>query len=168
MTKAPPPQPGTPSGCERIAYVVGFKESATYSDVYGGGGAVVGLDCHLVRPIDRPSDTLIVFMHPVGGGMYLPMVRALADAGHHVLWANSRYRGASFGSWSHTPIGNHAGSVGGPLLQRAYGLPASSAGASWADTGIPATSRAASAARQPDRYRFLTCFPASIPPILPY
>jgi len=88
--------PGTPRGCERIAYAVGFAENATYSDVYGGGGAVVGLDCHLVRPVGAPSDTLIVFMHPVGGGMYLPMVRALAAAGHHVLWANSRYRGADY------------------------------------------------------------------------
>ncbi len=89
-------QPGTPRGCERIAYVVGFLENATYSDVYGGGGATVGLDCHLIRPIDQPSDTLIVFMHPVGGGMYLPMVRELARVGHHVLWANSRYRGADY------------------------------------------------------------------------
>ncbi len=88
--------PGTPRGCERIAYAVGFTEGATYSDVYGGGGAVVGLDCHLVRPIDQPSSTLIVFMHPVGGGMYLPVIRALAAAGHHVLWANSRYRGADY------------------------------------------------------------------------
>ncbi len=88
--------PGTPRGCERIAYAVGFQESATYSDVYGGGGAIVGLDCHLIRPVGRASETLIVFMHPVGGGMYLPMVRALAAAGHHVLWANSRYRGADF------------------------------------------------------------------------
>lgn len=96
MSAATRSQPGTPAGCERIAYAVGFTENATYSDVYGGGGAVVGLDCHLVRPIDQPSDTLIVFMHPVGGGMYLPMVRALAAAGHHVLWANSRYRGADY------------------------------------------------------------------------
>ncbi|MEM7272152.1 MAG: alpha/beta hydrolase [Actinomycetota bacterium] len=96
MPDQPMTHPGTPSGCERIAYAVGFQEQATYSDVYGGGGAIVGLDCHLVRPIDRPSDTLIVFMHPVGGGMYLPVIRALAKAGHHVLWANSRYRGADF------------------------------------------------------------------------
>ena len=88
--------PGTPKGCERIAYAVGFQESATYSDVYGGGGAIVGLDCHLVRPKGQPSETLIVFMHPTGGGMYLPMVRELAKKGHHVLWANSRYRGADF------------------------------------------------------------------------
>lgn len=96
MTDNIPGQPGTPSGCERIAYAVGFQENATYSDVYGGGGAVVGLDCHLIRPIDRPSDTLLVFMHPVGGGMYLPAVRALARSGQHVLWANSRYRGADY------------------------------------------------------------------------
>ena len=88
--------PGTPKGCERVAYAVGFKENATYSDVYGGGGAVVGLDCHLLRPTNQPSETLVVFMHPVGGGMYLPMVRQLARQGHHVLWANSRYRGADY------------------------------------------------------------------------
>ncbi len=96
MSDLPPNHPGTPKGCERIAYAVGFFEDATYSDVYGGGGAIIGLDCHLLRPVDQPSDTLIVFMHPVGGGMYLPMVRGLAAAGHHVLWANSRYRGADF------------------------------------------------------------------------
>ncbi|MEZ5228997.1 MAG: alpha/beta hydrolase [Acidimicrobiales bacterium] len=32
-------------------------------------------------------------MHPIGGGMYLPIMGALARAGHHVIWANSRYRG---------------------------------------------------------------------------
>jgi len=93
MTEQQPVNPGTPRGCERIAYAVGFKENATFSDVYGGGGAIVGLDCHLIRPIATPSNQLIVFMHPVGGGMYLPMVRGLARAGHHVLYANSRYRG---------------------------------------------------------------------------
>ena len=96
MSSTPVVHPGTPPGCERIAYAVGFQENATYSDVYGGGGSVVGLDCHLIRPVGQASDTLIVFMHPVGGGMYLPMVRALAAAGHHVLWANSRYRGADY------------------------------------------------------------------------
>ena len=64
--------PGTPKGCERIAYAVGFQENTTYSDVYGGGGAIVGLDCHLIRPINHASDTLIVFMHPVGGACTYP------------------------------------------------------------------------------------------------
>lgn len=92
-----PPPPGTPPGCERLAYVVVHREDARFSDTYGGGGDIVGLDCHLVRPrAGRPgavSDTVLVFMHPTGGGMYLPVVGALAAAGHHVIWANSRYRG---------------------------------------------------------------------------
>lgn len=32
-------------------------------------------------------------MHPIGGGAYLPMVTALARAGHHVIYCGSRYRG---------------------------------------------------------------------------
>lgn len=88
--------PGTPPGCERIAYVLGRREVSAFSDTYGGGGDVIGLDCHLVRPVDRPSDTVVIFMHPTGGGMYLPIVGGMATAGHHVIWANSRYRGADF------------------------------------------------------------------------
>ncbi|MEM1247661.1 MAG: alpha/beta hydrolase [Acidobacteriota bacterium] len=87
------PLPGTPPGCERLAYVVVYEDKGKFSDVYGGGGNIVGLDCHLVRPTDRSSKTLLVFMHPIGGGMYLPILSGLAMAGHHVLWANSRYRG---------------------------------------------------------------------------
>ncbi len=85
--------PGTPRGCERQAYVVVHHEAAAFSDTYGGGGDIIGLDCHLVRPTDQPSSTVIVFMHPTGGGMYLPIVNGLARDGHHVIWANSRYRG---------------------------------------------------------------------------
>lgn len=85
--------PGTPPGTERLAYLVVHREEAAFSDTYGGGGAVIGLDCHLVRPVDRPSRRVLVFMHPTGGGMYLPIVPGLAAAGHHVIWANSRYRG---------------------------------------------------------------------------
>lgn len=65
-----------------------------FSDTYGGGGDIIGLDCHLVRPVGTPSDAVLIFMHPTGGGMYLPIVPGLARAGHHVIWANSRYRGS--------------------------------------------------------------------------
>ena len=85
--------PGTPPGCERVAYVLVHREDAAFSDTYGGGGNVVGLDCHLVRPVDTAAERVLVFMHPTGGGMYLPIVPGLAAAGHHVIWANSRYRG---------------------------------------------------------------------------
>ncbi len=92
----PDPQviPGTPANCVRVPYVVGFADNPKVSsEVYAGSGALIGLDCHLIKPVGSESDTLIVFMHPIGGGMYLPIVRGLADAGHHVVWANSRYRG---------------------------------------------------------------------------
>lgn len=85
--------PGTPPGCERVAYVLVHREEAVFSDTYGGGGNVVGLDCHLVRPVRSEPRRVLVFMHPTGGGMYLPIVPGLASAGHHVIWANSRYRG---------------------------------------------------------------------------
>ncbi len=85
--------PGTPPGCERTAYVVVHREDAAFSDTYGGGGNIVGLDCHLVRPVGSPATRVLIFMHPTGGGMYLPIVPGLAAAGHHVIWANSRYRG---------------------------------------------------------------------------
>lgn len=87
------PVPGTPPGCERIAYVLIHREDAAFSDTYGGGGNIIGLDCHLVRPAAIPSKRVLVFMHPTGGGMYLPIIPGLAAAGHHVIWANSRYRG---------------------------------------------------------------------------
>ena len=91
--------PGTPFGCERVAYVLVHREDAAFSDTYGGGGNVIGLDCHLVRPLapssqgQPSSNRVLIFMHPTGGGMYLPIVPGLAAAGHHVIWANSRYRG---------------------------------------------------------------------------
>ncbi|MDH3707184.1 MAG: alpha/beta hydrolase [Acidimicrobiia bacterium] len=78
------------------AYPVVFAEPPVpdgFRDVYGGAGELVVLESYRYTPVDHPSDTVIVFMHPIGGGVYLPMVRALARAGHHVIYCNSRYRG---------------------------------------------------------------------------
>ena len=61
--------------------------------MYGGVAELVVLESHLLRPKDKPSDTVLVFMHPIGGGAYLPMMNALARAGHHVIYCNSRFRG---------------------------------------------------------------------------
>ena len=62
-------------------------------DVYGGVAELVVLESYLLKPKDKPSDTVLVFMHPIGGGAYLPMINALARAGHHVIYCNSRFRG---------------------------------------------------------------------------
>jgi alpha-beta hydrolase superfamily lysophospholipase len=80
---------------QRIPYLVIFDDSSAYRDTYGGVGEQVALECYHLRP-DTPSDTVLLFMHPIGGGAYLPINNALARAGHHVIYANSRYRGADY------------------------------------------------------------------------
>ena len=77
---------------ERIPYLVAFQNTSGVRDVYGGLAEIVVLECYHLKP-ETPSDTALVFMHPIGGGAYLPMVNALARAGHHVVYANSRFRG---------------------------------------------------------------------------
>ena len=75
-----------------MPFLVAFRDSSEVRDTYGGTGEYVTLEAHLLRP-PNPSDTVLVFMHPIGGGSYLPMPIALARAGHHVVFCNSRYRG---------------------------------------------------------------------------
>lgn len=78
---------------QRIPYLVMFEDVSPYRDTYGGVSEHVVLESFLLKPTDHESDTAIVFMHPIGGGAYLPMMTALAKAGHHVIYCNSRYRG---------------------------------------------------------------------------
>jgi pimeloyl-ACP methyl ester carboxylesterase len=81
---------------ERIPYLVIFKEVAGFKDTYSGEIGSVTLKAHLLKPKHRHSDTVIVFMHPIGGGEYLPMPNALARAGHHVIYCSSRYPGVDY------------------------------------------------------------------------
>jgi pimeloyl-ACP methyl ester carboxylesterase len=78
---------------ERRAYGVGYAERAAFKDTYGGVEGMVFLECYQLIPRGVPSDTVLVFSHPIGGGGYLPMVTELAKCGNHVIYANSRYRG---------------------------------------------------------------------------
>lgn len=78
---------------DRIPYLVAYQNNSAVRDVYGGVAELVVLESHLLKPKDKPSDTVLVFMHPIGGGAYLPMINALARAGHHVIYCNSRFRG---------------------------------------------------------------------------
>jgi len=78
---------------ERIPYLVAFAEQSQFKDTYGGSADFVALESYWLKPKDKPSDTVIIFMHPIGGGAYLPMVSALAKKGCHVIYCNSRYRG---------------------------------------------------------------------------
>lgn len=78
---------------ERIPFLVTFEEKAGFKDTYAGEIGRVVLKAHLLRPRQRPSTTVVVFMHPIGGGEYLPLPVALAKAGIHVIYCNSRYVG---------------------------------------------------------------------------
>ena len=82
---------------EREAYPIVFQEQAAFKDTYGGAEGIVVLEAHRIRPRGSESDTVLMFMHPIGGGAYLPMVHELAKQGHHVIYAGSRYRGADYG-----------------------------------------------------------------------
>ena len=81
----------TDRGFERIPYLLLVEEkSAPFKDVYGGVDHVV-LRSHLLKAPGSKSRSVIVFMHPIGGGEYLPLPMALARTGHHVIYCQSRY-----------------------------------------------------------------------------
>ena len=68
-------------------------ESAAFKEVYGFAGSqgVVNLEGVRTMPRGRPSKTLVVMMHPTSSLQVLPVPRALAMAGVHVLCAGNRY-----------------------------------------------------------------------------
>jgi pimeloyl-ACP methyl ester carboxylesterase len=74
----------------RIPLLIAFREAVGLRDTYGGIDGVVALQAHHLKP-ETPSDTIVIFMHPMGIMHYLPLPPALADAGVHVLTAVSRY-----------------------------------------------------------------------------
>jgi len=79
------------AGYERIPYLIMFEDKGPYKDTYAGEIGRTVLKSHLLKPADKPSDTVIILMHPIGSGEYLPMTIALAKAGHHVIYCQSRY-----------------------------------------------------------------------------
>jgi len=74
----------------RIPLLLGWREPVGLRDTYGGVDGVVALQAHHLKP-ETPSDTLVIFMHPMGIMHYLPLPGGLAAAGVHVLTAVSRY-----------------------------------------------------------------------------
>ena len=77
----------------RKPILIVFEEKSPFKDTYAGEIGRVALQAHLITPKERPSKTVVVFMHPTGGGAYLPMLNALAKTGVHTVWCDSRYRG---------------------------------------------------------------------------
>ena len=80
-------------GVVREPYGFVHADPSPLKDVYGGPSGLVFVECMRIRPSSGESKTAIVFSHPIGGGSFLPLVTALAYAGHHVIYCNPRYRG---------------------------------------------------------------------------
>ena len=76
---------------EPYGYV--HADPSPLKEVYGGPTGQVFVECMRIRRDNRESKTAILFSHPIGGGSFLPLVTALAHAGCHVIYCNTRYRG---------------------------------------------------------------------------
>jgi pimeloyl-ACP methyl ester carboxylesterase len=71
-----------------------YEEKTAFTETYGfsGNQGSVNLEGLLLRPKDRPSRTLLIFMHPSSTLQLLPLPRDMvAREGVHVLCAASRY-----------------------------------------------------------------------------
>jgi dienelactone hydrolase len=72
--------------------VVYTEKTGPQQEVYGYAEANrIGVEGVRFLPKGRPSKTLVVYMHPAATFTRLPVPRALAQAGLHVLCAESRY-----------------------------------------------------------------------------
>lgn len=67
------------------------RSNAKFTEVYGSRHGTVVLVGNLIRPKDRPSKMVTVFMHPSGQMFTLPYPNALARSGVHVCTCGSRY-----------------------------------------------------------------------------
>ncbi|MBN9428598.1 MAG: alpha/beta fold hydrolase [Burkholderiales bacterium] len=71
-----------------------YQDHSAFTETYGfaGNQGAVNLEAIRFRPANRASRTLLVFMHPASTLQLLPVPRALAAGGAHVLCAGSRYQ----------------------------------------------------------------------------
>jgi alpha-beta hydrolase superfamily lysophospholipase len=77
---------------QRSTYLVVFSENSAFKDTYAGEIGKVVVEASWLKP-DTPSDSVVVFSHPIGGGAFLPLVSTLAKLGVHTIYCNTRYRG---------------------------------------------------------------------------
>lgn len=70
-----------------------YEEPRAFVETYGFAGSqgFVHIDAVLMHPEGHASETLFVFMHPTAAQHVLPVPRALAFQGCHVLCAQNRY-----------------------------------------------------------------------------
>ena len=73
---------------------ISFAAKQRFTETYGFAGSqgLTNLEGILIRPSGTESRTLLIFMHPASTLQLLPLPRAMAEAGYHVLCAGSRYQ----------------------------------------------------------------------------
>ena len=71
-----------------------YEERAAFTETYGfsGNQGNVNLEGIRFRPEGLASETLLIYMHPASTLQLLPVPRAMAASGAHVLCAGSRYQ----------------------------------------------------------------------------
>lgn len=86
-------KPGQPYRVHAEWVHVQFAEQATFKAVYGFSGSLGTVHLEGIRYIPEgvPARTLIIYMHPSSTLQLLPMPKAMAESGLHVLCAGSRY-----------------------------------------------------------------------------
>ncbi|MDH3232738.1 MAG: lysophospholipase [Alphaproteobacteria bacterium] len=76
---------------DREPFLIVFDESSAIKETYAGQLGKIVLEAHRLAPRGVPAKLVMIFMHPIGGTQYLPMLAAFAKAGIHVISCNSRY-----------------------------------------------------------------------------
>lgn len=76
---------------DRIPELIIFQDKSPFKETYGGSLEFGILKGHHLKPREPLTDTVVIFMHPVGGGEYLPLVTELARKGIPVFYCGSRY-----------------------------------------------------------------------------
>ena len=77
----------------REPVIVSFEETAAFNEVYGfvGSQGRVFLEGQRILPVGKPSDSVLLFMHPATTLNLMPLPAAMARAGQHVLCCGSRF-----------------------------------------------------------------------------
>ena len=79
---------------QRLPLLIAFREAVGLRDTYGGIDGVVALQAHHLKP-ETPSDTIVIFMHPMGIMHYLPLPPALAAQARTTAQRRSSCSGAN-------------------------------------------------------------------------
>ena len=76
-----------------LPVTLSYEEKSSFTETYGfvGSQGLVVLEGMHFIPRDNPSNTVVLMMHPSSTLQQLPIPKALASAGVHLVCCGSRY-----------------------------------------------------------------------------